>query len=71
MCALSSRNTQLVPARETVKEATRAQEVHVGERAEEEQPFDARGEADEIEEELPALLARFAADPATGRSPST
>ena len=56
MCALSSRNTQFVPAGQAVQQAARAQEVHVGEGAEEEQPLDAGREADEVEQELAALL---------------
>jgi hypothetical protein len=37
---------------EPVEQTLGPQEVHVGERGEEEETFDARGEADEIEEEL-------------------
>ena len=65
MCALSSRNTQFVPRGQAVQQAARAQEVDVGERAEEEQPLDAGGEADEVEQELPPLLARL--EPVAGR----
>ena len=55
---------------QTVQQALRAQEVHVGERREEEQPLDARGEADQVEQELLALLrvSRSAADPGSSRS---
>ena len=45
--------------RQAVQQAARAQEVDVGERGEEEQAFDAGGEADQVEQELAALLARF------------
>ena len=48
------------PARaagETVEQAPGAQEVDVGERGEEEQPLDARGEADQVEQERPPVLA--------------
>ena len=57
MCIDSSRKTQLVPGRQPVEEAARAQEVDVGERAVEEQPLDDRGEADQVEQELPPVLA--------------
>jgi hypothetical protein len=38
-----------------VKEPARPEEVDIGERAEEEEPLDARREADEVEQELPPL----------------
>ena len=59
MCALSSRNTQFVPGGEAVKQPARAEEVHVGERAEEEEPLDARREADQVQEELPPVARRL------------
>src|SRR3546814_2767253 len=42
-----------------VQQSTRAQVVDVGERAEEEQTLDAAGEADQVEQEPAALLARL------------
>ena len=56
MCIDSSRNTQLVPGGQPVEQAARAQEVDVGERAVEEQPLDAGGEADQVEQERPPVL---------------
>ena len=50
-----------------MQEAARAQEVDVGEGAEEEQPFDAPGEADQVEQELPALVAPVEALQPRGR----
>ena len=61
MCALSSRKTQLVPAGEPVQQPARAEEVDVRERPEEEEPLDARGEADQVQQELLALGARLEA----------
>ncbi len=55
MCIVSSRNTQLVPAASPCSRPARAQEVDVGERAEEEQPLDAGGEADQVEQERPPV----------------
>src|SRR3546814_3865888 len=42
-----------------VQQSARAQVVDVGERAEEEQTLDAAGEADQVEQEPAALLARL------------
>ena len=47
--------------RETVKQSFGAQEIDVRERGEEEQAFDAGGEADEIEQELLSLSQVFRA----------
>ena len=54
MCIDSSRKTQLVPDGQAVEQAPRAEEVDVGEGAVEEQPLDARGEADQVEQERAA-----------------
>ena len=44
---------------ETMKQSLGAKKVDVGECGKEKQAFDARGEADEVEEKLPAVLAGF------------
>jgi hypothetical protein len=44
---------------QTRQQAARAEVVDVGERGEEEQAFDAGGEADLVEQELPALRRAF------------
>ena len=44
---------------EAVEQALRAQEVHVGEGGEEEQALDARGEADQVHQELLAVSSGF------------
>ena len=56
---------------ETVKQALGAQEVNVGECGEEKEAFDARGEADEVEQKLLAGARGFRAGRASGWSPST
>lgn len=45
------------PGRQPVQQPPGAQEVHVGERAVEEQPFDAGGEADQVEQERAPVVA--------------
>ena len=50
------------PGGQPVQEAARAEEVDVGEGAEEEQALDAGGEADQVEQELPPLVARVERD---------
>ena len=44
-----------------MQQAARTQVVDVGERGEEEQAFDARGEADQVEQELASMLTRLEA----------
>ena len=57
MCIDSSRNTQLVPEASPLQQPAGAQEVDVGEGAVEEQPLDAGGEADQVEQERPPVGA--------------
>ena len=56
MCARFVAEHPIGSRREAVQQPFRAQEINVRERREEEQPFDARCKADQVQQELLAVL---------------